>query len=301
VSACRALVTCLVLFMNPLPPTAHAAPPQGWRDATLPSTYSFDIASRHTRQTYRIYVGVPAGDAPREGYPTLWMLDGGASYPITHFARTGGSRNARLPGLIVAVGYASDKAFDVDARAVDDTPAPDAATGDQLSPRFGGAPAFLRFLTEELRPAIAQHYPLDPRRHTLFGFSYGGLFAVHTLITAPQHFQRYWAASPSLWFSDALVMRRLAQERRVPPAPARADKVVLTAGLEEQYPTSPLLAERLAHLKTRAVVDNVRQAAATLAHDNPGMTVDTVVAADRDHFDMLMHGARRVVDFAFAP
>lgn len=275
------------------------AAPEGWQAAALPSTYSFDIKSRHTEQTYRIFVGVPEGERPPEGYPTLWMLDGGASYPITQFARTGGSRAQRLPGLIVAVGYASDKPFDVDARALDYTPVPDADTGDRLSPRFGGADAFLRFMVDELRPVIAAHFKLDPTRQTLFGFSYGGLFTVRTLVSSPRHFQRYWAASPSLWFSDAIIMRAL--EKSKTPQQKGVERVVITAGMEEQYPTAQLPPDRVAHLKARAVVDNVRKAAESLRNSGAAPNVEAIVAADHDHFDMLMHGARRVIDFAFAP
>jgi hypothetical protein len=36
-----------------------------------------------------------------------------------------------------------------------------------------------------------------------------GLFALYVLSTAPQYFQRYWAASPSLWFDEARTLSRL--------------------------------------------------------------------------------------------
>jgi predicted alpha/beta superfamily hydrolase len=57
--------------------------------------------------------------------------------------------------VIVAIASANDSPFDVDGRPRLH-PVPDAATGDRLSPSFGGAAAFRQFLVEELRPRIAQ-------------------------------------------------------------------------------------------------------------------------------------------------
>lgn len=285
--------------------------PQGWQQARLPETLQFDVTSRHTGSTYRILIGLPHATAPTSGYPVLWMLDGAASYPITQFVRPRAddagqgsrreiSRAARPAGLVVAITYANDKSFDVDSRARDYTPKPDADTGDRLSPEFGGAASFRRFLVDELRPLIGKHFPLDPQRNTLFGFSYGGLFTVDTLLNEPQAFQRYWAASPSLWFSDAQVMRRLADSTKLPDT-AGVQRIMLTVGRDEQYPAATTTEERQAHLNRRAMVEHLNRAANLLVEANPGVQVSRVVAVDQDHFDMLLHGARRVIDFAFAP
>lgn len=307
----RRLATTLCTMLLPVLAYADGIP-AGWRAATQSDTLQFDITSRHTGASYTILVGLPHAAPPASGYPVLWMLDGAASYPLTTLSRpradaaSQGSRReqARAPrpaGLIVAVAYASGTPFDVDGRARDYTPVPDAATGDKLSPQFGGAVAFRKFLVEELRPRIAEHFPLDPQGHTLFGFSYGGLFTVDTLLTDPTHFQRYWAASPSLWFSNALLARRLASTAHIDTRAAAPLKVMLTVGEEEQYPTAPLPAARQEHLNQRAIVDHVRNAGSLLVTANPNARINTTVARDHDHFDMLMHGARRVVDFAFAP
>ena len=69
---------------------AHAAPeptPQSWRPVQLSHSYSFDLASKITGQTYRILIAEPAGPAPAGGYPVLWMLDGLASFPAMEGVR----------------------------------------------------------------------------------------------------------------------------------------------------------------------------------------------------------------------
>jgi uncharacterized protein len=45
----------------------------------------------------------------------------------------------------------------------------------------------------------------------LFGHSFGGLFVVHVLLTQPQAFAEYIAASPSIWWSDDLVLKPEAE------------------------------------------------------------------------------------------
>lgn len=291
---------------RPNVPAASGLPAE-WKAATLSAALQFEMRSAHTGRQYRILIGLPGEPAPATGYPTLWMLDGSASFPLASASLGRAVRHvpeARRPappampaGLTIAVAHAGACNFDVDARACDYTPEPDGAPGDLLSPAFGGAAAFRRFLVEELRPLIAARFPLDASRHTLFGFSYGGLFTVDTLCTAPAHFQRYWAASPSLWFSDALPMRRLRKSARLPAG--QVARIMLTVGREEQFPAAALPPERLAHLERRAMVGHVSEAAALLATANPGVTVQSIIAADHDHFDMLMHGARRAIAFAF--
>lgn len=62
----------------------------------------------------------------------------------------------------------------------------------------GGAGEFLRFLREEFVPFIEREYRTDPARRGLWGSSYGGLFAVYTLLHDPDLFSRYIIANPSL-------------------------------------------------------------------------------------------------------
>ncbi|WP_373975486.1 alpha/beta hydrolase-fold protein [Chitinibacter sp. SCUT-21] len=287
--------------------------PANWRTAERERTLTFDLNSKITGQKYRILIGLPAHAAPKDGYPVLWALDGLASFPIIETVRPqiGGDqrlwRQGRTPndGLIVAVAYASGKPFDIDARSQDYTPVTTAKTGDLLSSKHGGADDFLRFLISELRPLIAQQFAINPQQQTLFGFSYGGLFALYTLSTQPQYFQRYWAASPSLWFGEAQTLKRLPEQLtklETMNLAGYSAKVTITVGLDEQYPSqfsSPFVEAKSGE---RAMVDNAQAFAQQLASYNDGAKFD--VSFDclpaHDHMDMLLHGARRVVDFAFS-
>ncbi|KAF7597845.1 MAG: esterase [Candidatus Dactylopiibacterium carminicum] len=311
----------LLLSLFLLMPIAHAEGPSflsrlpaEWSPAQLARSASFEIESRHTGQRYRVLLGIPFSAAPKAGYPVLWALDGLASFPTMEAFRPRQPREQTRvadawreraagqvrDGLIVAVGYASGEPFNVDARALDYTPEPQAPTGDLLSPRHGGAEAFLAFLTEELRPLLAEYFPMDPQRHTLFGFSYGALFTLHTLSTQPQYFQRYWAASPSLWFADHQTIKALPQRLKALDFAAAPVRVTITVGRDEQYPEQFASANIREQLQVRTMVDNVHRFA-QLLQEKPGTQVTTFDLPGSDHYDMLQHGARHVLAFAFAP
>ena len=64
--------------------------------------------------------------------------------------------------------------------------------------KFGGAPRFLAFLVDTVRPALARDYRMA-NDHTLFGHSGGGLFCTYALIARPAAFDKYICGSPSLY------------------------------------------------------------------------------------------------------
>lgn len=92
----------------------------------------------------------------------------------------------------------------------------------------GGADDFLEFLAEELKPALARAFPIDPDESTLAGQSFGGMFALYALLTRPDTFQRYLAVSPSLWWNDHALLDAAA--RIVAEHPAPAARVYMCAG-----------------------------------------------------------------------
>lgn len=307
-----------ILFAMLIAPAhAQSAPaplPADWTAATVSRSARFEISSRHTGQRYRIQLGLPLGPAPAAGYPVLWALDGGASFSAMEAFRLRDGHEKKNPGeawreraagpvhdgLIVAIGYASDEAFDVDARALDYTPLPEAPAGDRLSTRHGGADAFIAFLTDELRPLLAAHFAMDPQRHTLFGFSYGGLLTLHVLSTQPRHFQRYWAASPSLWFAGHQTLNALPARLKTLDFTQAPVRLTLTVGHDEQYPARFATPQVREKLQARRMVDNVARFG-ELLRDAKGIEVTRLDLPGRDHYDMFQHGARHVQTFAFAP
>ncbi|MEI4471200.1 alpha/beta hydrolase [Frigidibacter sp. MR17.24] len=256
-----------------------------------PGELRLTLAARAAGQGVVVRIRPPQGPAPAAGWPSLWLLDGDATFPLT----------APGAGLVVAIAFPSGERFDTPRRSEAFTPPPDAETGAPRSgPVHGGAARFRQFLLQVLRPLVAARWPLDPGATVLFGFSYGGLFACDTLLAAPGSFARIWAASPSLWFSDRQLLRRLAAGGTALQTPGAArPEVTITAGCHEQHPPPSTAPERRAHLARRAMLDTTAAFARGLRA--AGLPVTLVHAEGADHFAMLAPGVRGAQAAAFAP
>ena len=102
-------------------------------------------------------------------------------------------------------------------------------------------------------------YPIDAQRQTLFGHSYGGLFTLYTLVTKPQTFQGYVAASPSIWWYRGYVERTLeAFEQQLADQPVAARLLVTAGGAEEPAADAAMDDPRQRHMAERRMVGNAR-------------------------------------------
>lgn len=182
-----------------------------------------ELVSADAQRYYRIWIGVPQRPAPPEGYPAIYLLDGNAAMDVLDEAQLA-ALDRRNPPVLVAIGYATELRFDVVARAYDYTPPlpGGAPVIDDLARerRGGGADAFLRLIEQRIKPAVAARAPIDPQRQTLWGHSYGALFALHTLFTRPQSFQAYAVADPSLWWQKGFILGEEQAFIAQPPAMA---------------------------------------------------------------------------------
>lgn len=158
-------------------------------------------------------------------YPVLWVLDG-----LLRFESAVEIVNSGRPAIpemiVVGVGGPRESLKDFQPRRIYDFIPPGVALyhgelatreGDALdaslkargmSPagRGGGAPAFLAFLVDTVRPALSADYRMSAD-HTLFGTSAGGFFCVYTVLSRPAAFERYICASPALNLADAELFR----------------------------------------------------------------------------------------------
>ena len=181
----------------------------------LPGSAVFEVKSSRGR-LYRIFVWLPDGAAPQSGFPLLVTLDANVYFaaavgamqamaPVNPAMRL--DSNIVKPMMVVGVGYHGDVSRALKERAFDYLPALTALNtrlpreGSRGQPP-GGADQFLSFLIEELRPALAKRYPIDPERQTLMGHSLGGFFSLFALAKRPEAFRNYVAISPSLWWDE---------------------------------------------------------------------------------------------------
>ena len=227
---------------------------------------------------YRLFMAVPRAEAPAAGWPSLWMLDGNAA-----FDRLTADDLARRPGLaVIGIGYPVDLVFETDARALDYTPAslvPDPEGGRGRA--TGGADAFRARLTGPLRRAAEDRAPLDPARRVLWGHSYGGLFALHCLLTQPDAFAGWAPVSPSTGFGGG------ALKGMTDGAPRLADRIapvrIMLGDSEHRHGTEAPATPRPAP-ETMALAETLG--------DRPDLDVTVTV------FEGLGHGQTFTASFA---
>jgi len=133
----------------------------------VPQSRQWTMRAPGSGREYTIFVAVPEGPAPPDGYATIYVLDGNSMFLTTVEAVRAYSRrrdaDARVRAIVVAIGY--PEGVDIAAaRAFDLTP-------DVIEPRShhpsGGADAFMDFIVHELKPHIAAEFPALPRRTRL--------------------------------------------------------------------------------------------------------------------------------------
>ena len=243
--------------------SAQTAKADEWTSVVLPQTEQRDIHSHNTGDDYRIFISQPQQPAPPGGYPVLYVLDGNALFPM--LAVQANARESRpdpatrASVVVVGIGYPGDALYDVDRRARDYTPPALAANHERDDAHYGGADQFLAFVQTELKPLIEARYPIDPHRQTLFGHSHGGLFTLYTLMSEPDAFQNYLAASPSIWWND----RQLLEQSGLALSESNLQSKRLWMTVGEAEEPEPLLgkvatSERERRLVARRMRSNVQ-------------------------------------------
>jgi predicted alpha/beta superfamily hydrolase len=190
------------------------------------------VTSAHGRE-YRILVCAPSGTPPPRGFPVIYVLDGDAWFGTAIEIAKMREYEKLAPAIIVGVGYAGRRFFDL-RRSYDFTPPGSVdAQSKEEGIAIGGADEFLAFMNEKLKPWVRKRHRVDPDAEILFGHSFGGLFALHAMFTAPESFDVFLIASPSILFSDHIVLKReaafLANPKRT------AVRALVTVG-EFEYP-----------------------------------------------------------------
>jgi predicted alpha/beta superfamily hydrolase len=268
---------------------------------------------------YRIFLSVPKGPAPADGYPVIYILDGNAWFGAA-------AEIARLkepqygPSLVVGIGYPGDTPINTARRVWDFTlGAPKTQPPFDVGTRFGGAPAFRTFLRTRLREDLAKRFPLAPGRTTLFGHSLGGLFVLETLLAAPDAFDTFVAASPAINWNRDEILRRTNTFR--PGRGSARPRILLEMGGLEQRMTDDLRrmavamsgpnglfkdksADQLAafieqNIRDNAMIDNI-QAVARRFQAN-GVRAPLIIFEGEDHGSVIPAALSRALSLGLDP
>jgi predicted alpha/beta superfamily hydrolase len=180
----------LLIFM-PLLPAIPGLMAQHPESITLGTSH--EIKSLVLEEVRPYLVATPPGYENSDmEYPVLYVLDGLSHFHHTSAAVNFLSRNGRMPEMIVvAIPNTGQRTRDL-------TPPTEEST---RFPTAGGADKMIKFLQSELIPQINRTYRAKPYR-VLIGHSFGGLFALHTMVNHPGIFDAYISISPSIWWDE---------------------------------------------------------------------------------------------------
>ncbi len=159
----------------------------------LGDTRYHELNSEVIEQTYHIYVRVPNDPEPEKQYPTIYLLDGGNTFPMLssyywYLKLAEDSPTA----IIVGISYGTSDWRKGNQRSRDFT-----AKSEERD-FWGGAGNFQQIFREEIFPLIEKNYPSNPNQRIIFGQSLGGQFVLYTAQTNPDMFWGYIASNPAL-------------------------------------------------------------------------------------------------------
>jgi predicted alpha/beta superfamily hydrolase len=179
-------------------------------------------------RTVAVYLP-PGYESSNARYPVLYMQDGQNLFDAA--TAYGGNeweidetcerlmRSGELPPFIVVAVYSTND------RIPEYTPVPD--------PGYGGGRGdlYAKFLIDELKPYVDANLRTLPGAENtgLMGSSLGGLISLHLGLGRPDVFSRIGALSPSLWWADGELTKRLAAS----PPPEERARVWLDMGTRE--------------------------------------------------------------------
>ena len=274
--------------------------------ARISESRQVDYVSQVTGRPYRLLISLPEAPPPPEGYPVVYVTDGGLYFgTVTETARLQGL-NFYTPPIVVAIGYQEEGTRPALTLRTKDLSLPIDAASIETNPLFtqsklkaedtGGLDDYLTMLRTEVRSRIVAEYPVDLSRQVIFGHSLGGLAVLRQLLRDPAAYSGYIASAPSIWYDDKAV---LADMDGLPdllrPLSKAPTLILMVGGDEEDLPriapdndtlpaavSSISTAELREGLRISAMVTNVQQLDERLSEmDN--INVTTVVFPDEDH------------------
>ena len=202
----------------------------------------FPLESRAVGRRFHVYVRLPAdyGAQRERRYPTVYLLDGDSLFPILAANHLFLTYDDNLPeAIVVGIAYGGFGP-EVNRRNIDFTPPAAGVASDQ-----SGAPAFQRFLRDELIPRIERDFRADPERRILFGQSRGGSFVLYSAFTEPDLFWGRIASNPVVEIGRELFFG-------APPASGRRDiRLVVASGTRDRPNLRAATLEWFAHWRGR--------------------------------------------------
>ncbi len=195
----------------------------GMLHGCLPDTEYLEVEAKSGHR-YGVWVTLPPGYADSaDPLPLIYVTDANFTVGLTAplIVTQADPYLTVAPYIQVSVGYAGDEAADWTQLRNRDLVPPGEPVSDEIvagltAAREAGAmteeqvdaflqgiadthaDAFLDFLTDELHPELQSRFRVSDAGHGLFGYSYGGLFALYAWLRAAPPFATVGAGSPGI-------------------------------------------------------------------------------------------------------
>lgn len=160
------------------------------------------LYSNILHESRKIYVQLPASYNPDsdQKYPVVFVLDGEVLMDVVTTVYNyyyGGF----LPEMIlIGIDNSENRTRDLTTSNIE------TRHGMAFTESHGEAENFTQFIAQELLPFVESKYLVTDHR-TLIGHSYGGLFAINTLVHHTELFDNYLAIDPSLDWDDQKLLK----------------------------------------------------------------------------------------------
>jgi uncharacterized protein len=175
------------------------------------------VYSEVLKEQRKIWVYVPESIKDKRygehHYPVLYLLDGDSHFHAVTGMMKDLAGNALCPEMIVVAIPNTDRSRDL--TPTNSLYLPDGKTQQEWLKSTGGGENFTMFIEKELIPYIESHYPTAGSR-MLIGHSFGGLFAINTLVHHPQLFNSYVAIDPSMWWDKQKLLMQADSVLKLP-------------------------------------------------------------------------------------
>lgn len=201
----------------------------------LADTEYFEVTARSGHR-YGVWVTTPPGYAEStDALPLIYVVDGNWAVGFTAplIVTQADPYLTVAPYIQVSVGYAGEEAVQWAQLRNRDLVPPGEPVSDEMlrtltAARDSGAmtqehmdaylahladthaDVFLSFLTEELHPLLQSKVRVSESGHGLFGYSYGGLFALYAWLREASPFATFGAGSPGVAATDSQVFPLIA-------------------------------------------------------------------------------------------
>lgn len=159
------------------------------------------LYSETLKESRKIYIQLPSSYSPekKQKYPVVYILDGEIFLPTVNNVLDYYSGGYMPEMVLVGISNNNNRTRDLTTSVIK------SKYGVPFNEKNGEAEKFSQFIEKELIPYIEEKYNVSNFR-TLIGHSYGGLFAIYTLINHPALFANYLAIDPSLdWDEQKLL------------------------------------------------------------------------------------------------